>query len=69
MTVVRVRTDAGIDGIGQAESPSLVMDAVIRTHGGLENLLEMAYHATLLGARLEHRGSLGGASLALAGHA
>jgi len=30
---------AGIDGIGQAESPSLVIDAAIRTHGGLEDLL------------------------------
>src|SRR5437879_5152599 len=38
-TVVRVRTSAGIDGIGQAESPSLVIDAVVRTHGGLEDLL------------------------------
>jgi L-alanine-DL-glutamate epimerase-like enolase superfamily enzyme len=38
-TVVRVRTDAGIDGIGQAESPSLVIDAAIRTHEGLEELL------------------------------
>jgi L-alanine-DL-glutamate epimerase-like enolase superfamily enzyme len=40
MTIVRVRTDAGIDGIGQAESPSLVIDAAIRTQGGLENLLK-----------------------------
>jgi len=38
-TVVRVRTSAGIDGIGQAESPSLVIDAAVRTHGGLEDLL------------------------------
>jgi len=38
-TLVRVRTDAGIDGIGQAESPSLVIDAAIRTHEGLEGLL------------------------------
>jgi L-alanine-DL-glutamate epimerase-like enolase superfamily enzyme len=38
-TIVRVRTSAGIDGIGQAESPSLVIDAAIRTHGGLEDLL------------------------------
>jgi L-alanine-DL-glutamate epimerase-like enolase superfamily enzyme len=38
-TVVRVQTNAGIDGIGQAESPSLVIDAAIRTHGGLEDLL------------------------------
>jgi L-alanine-DL-glutamate epimerase-like enolase superfamily enzyme len=40
MTLVRVRTDAGIDGIGQAESPSLVIDAAIRTRGGLEDLLK-----------------------------
>jgi len=39
LTLVRVRTDAGIDGLGQAESPSLVIDAVIKTGGGLENLL------------------------------
>ena len=38
-TLVRVRTDAGIDGIGQAESPSLVIDAAMRTHEGLEGLL------------------------------
>lgn len=38
-TLVRVSTDAGIDGIGQAESPSLVIDAAIKTRGGLENLL------------------------------
>ncbi|MCC6861937.1 MAG: mandelate racemase/muconate lactonizing enzyme family protein [Bryobacterales bacterium] len=38
-TLVRVRTDAGLDGIGQAESPSLVIDAAIKTRGGLEALL------------------------------
>lgn len=38
-TVVRVHTDAGISGIGQAESPSLVIDAIIRCEGGLEQLL------------------------------
>jgi L-alanine-DL-glutamate epimerase-like enolase superfamily enzyme len=38
-TLVRVRTDAGIDGIGQAESPSLVVDAAVRTRGGLESLI------------------------------
>lgn len=38
-TLVRVRTDAGIEGIGQAESPSLVIDAAIRTREGLEGLL------------------------------
>jgi len=38
-TIVRVHTDEGIDGIGQAESPSLVIDAIIKTSGGLENIL------------------------------
>lgn len=38
-TVVRVRTADGIDGIGQAESPSLVIDACIKTRGGLESIL------------------------------
>ena len=38
-TVVRVQTDEGIDGIGQAESPSLVIDAILKTNGGLENIL------------------------------
>lgn len=40
LTQVRVHTDAGLSGIGQAESPSLVIDAAIRTRGGLEHLLE-----------------------------
>ncbi len=39
MTLVRVRTKEGIDGIGQAESPSLVIEAAIKTRGGLEDLL------------------------------
>src|SRR5262249_51949283 len=39
LTLVRVRTDAGIDGLGQAESPSLVIDSIIRTAGGLDHLL------------------------------
>ena len=38
-TVVRVHTDEGISGIGQAESPSLVIDAIIRADGGLEEIL------------------------------
>ena len=38
-TVVRVHTDEGISGIGQAESPSLVIEAIIRCDGGLEELL------------------------------
>jgi L-alanine-DL-glutamate epimerase-like enolase superfamily enzyme len=39
LTLVRVHTDAGLTGIGQAESPSLVIDAIIKTRGGLEALL------------------------------
>jgi L-alanine-DL-glutamate epimerase-like enolase superfamily enzyme len=39
MTVVRVHTDEGISGIGQAESPSLVIDAIVRCGGGLLDLL------------------------------
>ncbi len=38
-TIVRVHTDEGISGIGQAESPSLVIDAIIRCNGGLAELL------------------------------
>jgi L-alanine-DL-glutamate epimerase-like enolase superfamily enzyme len=38
-TVVRVHTDEGITGIGQAEAPSLVIDAIIRNSHGLEQLL------------------------------
>lgn len=38
-TVVRVHTDEGITGIGQAESPSLVIEAIIRCEGGLEQIL------------------------------
>ena len=38
-TLVRVHTDEGITGIGQAESPSLVIDAIIRADGGLQELL------------------------------
>ena len=39
-TLVRVRTDSGIDGIGQAETPSLVIDSILRTRGGLKDLLQ-----------------------------
>lgn len=38
-TVVRVHTDEGVTGIGQAESPSLVIDAIIHCEGGLLELL------------------------------
>ncbi len=38
-TLVRVRTTDGIEGIGQTESPSLVIDAIVKTRGGLENIL------------------------------
>lgn len=39
-TLVRVHTDEGLTGIGQAESPSLVIDAIIRTEGGLQHILQ-----------------------------
>ena len=39
-TIVRVHTDQGIAGIGQAESPALVIDAIIRHQGGLLTILE-----------------------------
>lgn len=38
-TIVRVHTDEGLSGIGQAESPSLVIDAIIHCSGGLEDIL------------------------------
>ena len=38
-TIVRGHTDVGITGIGQAESPSLVIDAIIKRDGGLEQLI------------------------------
>jgi L-rhamnonate dehydratase len=38
-TVVRVHTDEGISGIGQAESPSLVIEAIIQCSGGLQQLI------------------------------
>lgn len=39
-TVVRVHTDEGITGIGQAEAPSLVIDSIVRNSHGLEPLLK-----------------------------
>lgn len=39
LTLVRVQTDAGVDGLGQCESPSLVIDAAVKTRGGLQDLL------------------------------
>lgn len=39
-TIVRVYTDEGITGIGQAESPSLVIEAIIKCDGGLEQILK-----------------------------
>ena len=39
LTLVRVHTDEGVTGIGQAESPSLVIDAIIKCEGGLEQIL------------------------------
>ena len=38
-TIVRVHTDEGLTGLGQAESPSLVIDAILHCDEGLENLL------------------------------
>jgi len=40
LTLVRVHTDEGLSGIGQAESPSLVIEAIIKCRGGLEQLLQ-----------------------------
>ena len=40
LTLVRIHTDEGLTGLGQAESPSLVIDAIIRCHGGLEQTLK-----------------------------
>ena len=39
-TIVRVHTDEGLTGLGQAESPSLVIDAIIRADGGLLDVLK-----------------------------
>lgn len=39
-TLVRVHTDEGITGIGQAESPSLVIEAIIKCGQGLEGILK-----------------------------
>ena len=39
-TLVRVHTDEGLTGIGQAESPSLVIEAILRCDGGLAQLLK-----------------------------
>ena len=39
-TIVRVHTDEGITGIGQAESPSLVIEAIIKCDEGLEKILK-----------------------------
>ena len=39
-TIVRVHTDQGLTGIGQAEAPALVIDAIIRHRGGLQTILE-----------------------------
>lgn len=39
LTLVRVHTDEGITGIGQAESPSLVIEAICKCQGGLEQIL------------------------------
>jgi L-alanine-DL-glutamate epimerase-like enolase superfamily enzyme len=38
-TVVRVHTDSGITGLGQAEAPSLVINALVQCDGGIAQLL------------------------------
>ena len=38
-TLVRVHTDEGLTGLGQAESPSLIIDAIVRCDGGLAQLI------------------------------
>jgi L-alanine-DL-glutamate epimerase-like enolase superfamily enzyme len=38
-TLVKVKTDAGVEGLGQAESPALIIDAIVRYREGLEYLL------------------------------
>lgn len=61
-TIVRVRTNDGIEGIGQAESPSLVIDACIKTRGGLESILkgEDPLQVEMLWQRMYDRTSLWG---------
>ena len=39
ITIVRVNTDKGISGIGQCEAPSLVIESIIKSSLGLENLI------------------------------
>ncbi len=39
LTLVRIHTDEGLTGIGQAEAPSLVIEAVIKCQGWLEEIL------------------------------
>jgi L-alanine-DL-glutamate epimerase-like enolase superfamily enzyme len=62
-TLVRVRTDEGIEGIGQAEAPSRVIEALLQCEGGLqetvrgedplqvERLWQKMYSATALFGR------------------
>ena len=40
ITIVRVHTDEGITGIGQTESPPLVIDAIVKCRDGLEQLIK-----------------------------
>ena len=49
-TLVRVHTDECITGIGQAESPSLVIDAIIRTDGGLQDFYTVKIRCKLNGS-------------------
>jgi L-alanine-DL-glutamate epimerase-like enolase superfamily enzyme len=39
LTVVRVVTDVGVEGIGQAESPAIIIDAIVRYERGLQSML------------------------------
>jgi L-alanine-DL-glutamate epimerase-like enolase superfamily enzyme len=38
-TFIVITTDEGLTGLGQAESPSLIIDAIVRCGGGLSDLL------------------------------
>jgi len=39
-TIVRVHTDEGLTGLGQAQVPSLIIEAINKCEGGLEQLLK-----------------------------
>ena len=56
-TIVRVHTDEGLTGLGQAESPSLVIDAILHCDAGLGRT------GTVLAAYLVSRGESASAAL------